>query len=1215
MNAAYNQSCDDIDRSNAWTLLWLLLALTFGGWLLLSASGPPRLPDRLPDLEAVKRTLTGSELPPVGVTLYVLSTAAWALWGWFALSLMLQLALAALHALTRGALWVLSLRGLADRLTPALVRRAVKPLTLAALVLTLARNSAPDASAATSGHAQVLVADNPDPDSPGVRKYRSVHSQDAGEREYTVEAGDTLWELSEEVYGSGEQWERILEANRGRAMPDGRRFDGRLRPGDVLRIPEASRPAEPSVIQRYYGVRYGDTLRSIAAQFLADETRWPEIYELNKGKARLGDGRVLSDPDLIWPGLELELPQRKLVKPAPKETRARTEQAPQARGQQEPSTKRHETKPGTTGQQTERPESSAPGETGEGAGQARTEERARSGRSAQDAVKDKPRTAATETLPPAPSRPTPVQGRAAETADQEQSVPQERATPGAAPMNTLPTAEPPAPHTRVAEWPARDDYGQEAAVGLASAAEGSGALLLGAQARRRRRTVRAGEMREDGYMQPEDARRLARRLHDGEFEPAVRVTQRVAALLETHGLENVSALTAQEGPKGVQLTLTGGLAEESRVFALAEELADTLGTDVEAYATRDRDVAVRVGPLADDPQAGHGRVTVGHPPLLVALGKPAPGHTLYVNWRAVDHLLVAGDTGGGVDVLLSSLVAALVSRRRPEELRLKVLAERRRWPDGLLHLPHQSGPFVDLTDTRGVCEALDEVHAELLLRMSLSQEERRDRPELVLVVGELAGLEVDPTVLDTLMLSGPEHGVRVLATTTSVSELPKRLLPYFDGRLVLRVESEDDSVELLGSDQASQLAGGADMLLRLGGRATVRLRAHKIEPEQLAQIGRLLRSTYGSADGCPTARAAIEEGDGACEDYTEPTITPHAAQPQDTATGLVLRGSRELSEDRRRQRARGPVRSTPSAPGAISDTVELDACTAENVDAPASTDGLGRAAITMHLLGRTSVMSRGRAISHEGRVNGVNSALHKEWELLHYVACHGPEGVSVSKVATAVWPRTDEETALRRLRPTASRLGSLLRAQVEGLECPVLRIERGMCRLDTEQIHCDTHRFLALSRTSGRGRQAALEEALPLYHGDLLVDASWSWVREPALTESVSLQEQYQDKFFELAEELVELYLAQGRTRDAIPVLKRMLDLFPPREEVFLKLIECRRRTGQRRELEQDGRDLLQKIKHLEDDPDEDQLDLEDVDLAPHVREAWERVLAEMSAP
>ncbi|WP_308258316.1 BTAD domain-containing putative transcriptional regulator [Saccharothrix obliqua] len=50
-----------------------------------------------------------------------------------------------------------------------------------------------------------------------------------------------------------------------------------------------------------------DSLWRIAQRILGDGTRWPEIYELNKGKPQ-PDGGTLTRPDLIYPGEELTLP-------------------------------------------------------------------------------------------------------------------------------------------------------------------------------------------------------------------------------------------------------------------------------------------------------------------------------------------------------------------------------------------------------------------------------------------------------------------------------------------------------------------------------------------------------------------------------------------------------------------------------------------------------------------------------------------------------------------------------------------------------------------------------------------------------------------------------------------------------------------------------------------------------------------------------------------
>jgi hypothetical protein len=57
-----------------------------------------------------------------------------------------------------------------------------------------------------------------------------------------------------------------------------------------------------------YTVRTGDSLSGISARVLGNARRWPELFELNRGVARMPDGRALTNPELVWPGLWLRLP-------------------------------------------------------------------------------------------------------------------------------------------------------------------------------------------------------------------------------------------------------------------------------------------------------------------------------------------------------------------------------------------------------------------------------------------------------------------------------------------------------------------------------------------------------------------------------------------------------------------------------------------------------------------------------------------------------------------------------------------------------------------------------------------------------------------------------------------------------------------------------------------------------------------------------------------
>ena len=56
--------------------------------------------------------------------------------------------------------------------------------------------------------------------------------QAEGAQSYTVKSGDSLWKISEQMYGNGNEWRKIYEANKDRIKdPDV------IQPGWVLNIP------------------------------------------------------------------------------------------------------------------------------------------------------------------------------------------------------------------------------------------------------------------------------------------------------------------------------------------------------------------------------------------------------------------------------------------------------------------------------------------------------------------------------------------------------------------------------------------------------------------------------------------------------------------------------------------------------------------------------------------------------------------------------------------------------------------------------------------------------------------------------------------------------------------------------------------------------------------------------------------------------------------
>lgn len=141
---------------------------------------------------------------------------------------------------------------------------------------------------------------------------------------YTVQPGDTLWSISEKVYGTGGYFKALGAANRS-SLP---RSD-KLTVGNQLAVPPTTdlerdypslcpkqrksalvRPKStpPAGTQRRNGsdvyiVNEGDTLFDIARYELGKASRWAEIYDLNRDI--LGE-----DFDYLRPGTELVMPAR-----------------------------------------------------------------------------------------------------------------------------------------------------------------------------------------------------------------------------------------------------------------------------------------------------------------------------------------------------------------------------------------------------------------------------------------------------------------------------------------------------------------------------------------------------------------------------------------------------------------------------------------------------------------------------------------------------------------------------------------------------------------------------------------------------------------------------------------------------------------------------------------------------------------------------------------
>lgn len=760
-----------------------------------AAGGPPRLPAGLPRPDQVLGVLSGSTLP-LETPLLVLVDVAWLMWLWIVGSLALELLVVAAEAFAHGAAWVSSLRGVADRLTVPLVRRAVA----AAFAVQVLSRGVPLASAAPLPPTELTRAARMNPQSESGSPQPRFNAP-ASAPTYTVRGGDTLWSIADQAYGSGMAYRRLVEANLGRRMPDGQVFTARgvIRPGWDLVVPTPNWQIEEVDGQSWYTVEPGDTLSGIAGVLLGDDSRWRELFELNHAASSPNGEHSLTNPDVIWPGLRLRLPTS-LTPPVEAGEPETPPAAPvEASG-------------------AELMVASTPPLEAAAAGVPPAETVA--------AAKPPP----LDAQPPLQRAPHDVQPIALEPADSEVVGPDDgSSSPADADATLPPTQLPTVPFVPFV----LGGFGVAALAGVA---------LRARRARRLRPLAHEPESEvvvAGGFAEAQLTHEFARRLQGVTLDPLAATVDRLQHFLEEYNLANVSVVAARHGRSATTLTLAASLSEQPLLLDLAPVVATRLGAEAEAWVSADQDVVLRLVRSRQTRVLPSADASAADSPWLLPLGVLYDRQTYWAAWPSLGNVLVASLPGHGADTILTSLVATLTAHRSPEQLRLWLVAQPRALPAPLFGVPHIV-ETIDPGDDVGVAQLVDRLRAEVEARSA-----EQPRADLVVVVPELTSLGEQAARFGLLAAHGQAQtpGVRIIAATSCPeASLLSPLLSHFEARLVLRMQNEESSVALLGVADAAFLGGGGRLLVRLDGREPVELYGYQVTPDHLERLVRVMRS-------------------------------------------------------------------------------------------------------------------------------------------------------------------------------------------------------------------------------------------------------------------------------------------------------------------------------------------------------------------------------------
>ena len=217
--------------------------------------------------------------------------------------------------------------------------------------------------------------------------------------------------------------------------------------------------------------------------------------------------------------------------------------------------------------------------------------------------------------------------------------------------------------------------------------------------------------------------------------------------------------------------------------------------------------------------------------LTFCLGKDVAGQHRYADLTKMPHLLVAGSTNSGKSVCLNTIIASMLYRATPDEVRLLMIDPKRvelsLW-DGIPHLMH---PVVkDVKQAAGLFRAalkeMDRRYDQFARLQTRNIDGYNQRvpaderlPYIVLIVDELAdlmmqmGAEVETSICRLAQLARATGIHLVIATQRpSVDVITGLIKANISSRIAFAVSSSVDSRTILDMNGAERLIGRGDML-------------------------------------------------------------------------------------------------------------------------------------------------------------------------------------------------------------------------------------------------------------------------------------------------------------------------------------------------------------------------------------------------------------------
>ena len=239
--------------------------------------------------------------------------------------------------------------------------------------------------------------------------------------------------------------------------------------------------------------------------------------------------------------------------------------------------------------------------------------------------------------------------------------------------------------------------------------------------------------------------------------------------------------------------------------------------------------------------------------IPICIGKDISGNIEVIDLSRTPHLLVAGTTGSGKSVFINTLLASILYKFPPEQLRLILIDPKMLELSVYNDIAHLLTPVV--TEPRKAIIALKWVCKEMERRYSLMNEENtrslegynlksiEKLPYIVVFIDEMAdlmmtaGKEVEHYV-QRLAQMARACGIHLVMATQrpSVDIITGSIKANFPSRISFQVASKYDSRTVLGEIGAEQLLGNGDMLMSKNGSSLIRYQSAFISDNEVQKL-------------------------------------------------------------------------------------------------------------------------------------------------------------------------------------------------------------------------------------------------------------------------------------------------------------------------------------------------------------------------------------------